>query len=232
MAPVKAGKYEYRPLSLVSLRQRLGFTQARMAEMLGVPSNTLSRWETGATTPDAESLAAIYSIGMKRGVTPKFFQKRQAVPKTSKGRSRLLVTWDFRGWLPLPGMVAPLDGSIRQYLDDTCPKASHQLYKAFVDSRQGPVTDELESLGWRVWKLDAEDIDDEIIQDARSDCGHEPGATTLVLITQGGSFEELVHELSEKKVDVRLISSQGRQPSMLMQAVPENRRIHIPMYPR
>ena len=209
MAPVKAGKYEYRPFSLVSLRQRLGYTQAGMAQMLGVPPNTLSRWEIGATNPDAESLAAIYSIGMKKGIAPNFFQKRHAVPKTPKDRSRLLVFWVFRDWLHLPGMVARQDRLIRQYIHNTCPKASHQLYKAFVASPLASVTDQLESLGWRVWKLDAEDMEDEVVQDARSDCGHEPGTTILVLITQGDSFGELVHELSEKNVDIRLIPSEA-----------------------
>lgn len=229
MAPVKAGKYEYQALSLVSLRKKLGYTQTRMANLLGIPSNTLSRWETGATTPDAESLAAIYSIGMAKGITPNFFERKRAVPKTPKGRSRLLAVWDCRGWLQFPGTVPRLDRVIRQYLHDKCPKSPYPLYKAFVDSSQGIMTDKLESLGWRVCELDAEDIDDEIVQDARSDCGHAPGATTLVLITQGGRFEELVHELSGKNVDLRLISSLARRASKLMQAVPESRRAFVPM---
>ena len=42
MAPIKAGKYEYKPETLVRLREEMGLTQAKMAERLGVPSNTLS----------------------------------------------------------------------------------------------------------------------------------------------------------------------------------------------
>ena len=70
MAPIKAGKYEYRPESLTGLRQQLALKQGKMAELLGIPANTLSRWETGATTPDAEALASIYSLAMDCGILP------------------------------------------------------------------------------------------------------------------------------------------------------------------
>ena len=96
MAPVKAGKYEFRPDSLVKIREKLGIKQLKMAEMLGVPANTVSRWETGATSPDAESLAAIYSAAMDRGITPDFFQRRRPAARQAKAPSRLLVMWDFQ----------------------------------------------------------------------------------------------------------------------------------------
>ena len=215
MAPVKAGRYEYQPVSLVHLRQKVGYTQTQMAKILGVPSNTLSRWETGTTTPDAESLAAIYSIGVKNGVTPNFFQKRKLAPKTPKSRTRLVVMWDLRNWMALPGKVAQDDQVIRQKIRKGCPKASSQLYKAFVPSHLALLTDKLQSLGWRVWDLDVEDIHDEIVQDARSDCGHEPEITTLLLITQVGDFDDLIHELGKRNVDVRRIASQALHPTQL-----------------
>lgn len=213
MAPAKAGKYEYRPVSLVRLRQQVGYTQTQMAQILGVPANTLSRWETGTTTPDAESLAAIYSVGVKNGVTPNFFQKRKAMPKTSKSRTRLVVLWDLRNWVALPGKVAQDDRVIRQQIRKVCPKASSQLYKAFVPSHQAWVTDTLQSLGWRVWDLDVEDVHDEIVQDARSDCGQEPEITTLLLITQAGDFDDLIRELGERNVDVHRIASKTLYPA-------------------
>ena len=58
MAPIKSDQFEYafRPQSIEVLRKQLGLTQAGLAEELDVPVNTVSRWETGATTPDAPGL--------------------------------------------------------------------------------------------------------------------------------------------------------------------------------
>ena len=66
--------YRFSPNSLIGLRRTLAITQAEMASRLGVPANTVSRWETGATVPDADSLAAIYSVAMEHQVQPNFFQ--------------------------------------------------------------------------------------------------------------------------------------------------------------
>ena len=64
------------------MRQTLGLSQSAMAAMLDLPKNTVSRWERGETTPDAESLAAVYSLGMEKGVAPNFFVpvKQKAPP--------------------------------------------------------------------------------------------------------------------------------------------------------
>jgi transcriptional regulator with XRE-family HTH domain len=62
MTPINQGLYEFKKESLIELRKTMGVSQSKMAELLGVPANTLSRWETGATVPDASSLAAIYSL--------------------------------------------------------------------------------------------------------------------------------------------------------------------------
>ncbi len=77
MAPVNQGMYEFKKDSLTEIRKRMGVSQNKMAELLGVPANTLSRWETGATVPDAGALAAIYSLAREQGVdTPLFFGMR------------------------------------------------------------------------------------------------------------------------------------------------------------
>lgn len=233
MAPVKRGKYEYRPDSLVHLRQKLGRTQVQMAKILGIPSNTLSRWETGATTPDAGSLAAIYSVGMEHKIQPDFFRRRRAKPKTPKGRSRLLVMWDFQNLSISAAQVKSLNAWIRQELDSKFPNSSYRCYKAFAAPHQAAATDVLMSLGWSVWE-DDEDFDHEIISHAKSDCGQKPHATTLVLMTRDGDFGELIDELYGKKVDVCLVIPPSLNPLMgstsLAQAVPENRRIRIPAH--
>lgn len=35
------------PADLIRFRERLGWTQSRLAEALGIPTNTLARWERG-----------------------------------------------------------------------------------------------------------------------------------------------------------------------------------------
>ena len=75
--PVNPNDFEYRfsPESLVEIRERLGLSQAKLAERLNVPVNTISRWERKDTTPDANALAAIHSIAVKGGLKPEFFQR-------------------------------------------------------------------------------------------------------------------------------------------------------------
>lgn len=75
--PVNPKDFEFRfsPGSLVEIRERLGLSQAKLAERLKVPVNTLSRWERSDTTPDANALAAIHSIAVKGGLKPEFFQR-------------------------------------------------------------------------------------------------------------------------------------------------------------
>ena len=75
--PVNPNDFEYRfsPESLVEIRERLGLSQAKLAERLDLPVNTISRWERKDTTPDANALAAIHSIAVKGGLKPEFFQR-------------------------------------------------------------------------------------------------------------------------------------------------------------
>ena len=230
MAPIKAGKYEYKSETLVRLREQMGLTQAKMAERLGVPSNTLSRWETGATKPDAESLAAVYSLAMEKGITPVFFQKRRPLVKQSKGRSRLLVMWDIQNVSPPAHQVAAMTSWIRGELDHRFANASYRRYKAFASPHQAAATDVLEQLGWRVWE-DEEDIDDEIIAQAKSDCGQEPTDTTLVLIANDGDYMKLVADLQTQSVQVYLITSQNMYNKELVEKVNRKLWIQLPNHP-
>ena len=226
MAPIKAGKYEYRPESLVSLRDRLGLTQTKMAKLLDIPANTLSRWENGVTTPDAASLASIHSLAVDRGITPNFFQRRRPVRKPSTVRSTLLATWDFQNLGATRNEVASLDSWIRGKLEEKFPSTSRRLFKAFASPYQEAATDELQGLGWRVWE-DEEDIDDEIVNQAKSDCGQEPKGAILVLIANDGDYVELIDDLRRQGVLVYLITSQHQYSQDLIQAVGKKRWIRL-----
>ena len=228
MAPIKAGKYEYRPETLAGLRAQLALKQTKMAELLGIPANTLSRWETGSTTPDAEALASIYSLAMERGITPNFFKRKRPESKPSTGRSTLLVLWDFQNLGVSTHHVVTLDSTIRAELNGRFASASHRLFKAFVRPDQSSATDELQRLGWRVWE-DDQDIDEEIIAQAKSDSGHDPKDAILVLIAQDGDYLELINELKGHNVEVYLFTCQQGFSQRLVQAVSKKHWMKLPI---
>ena len=243
MAPVKPGRFKFDPGSIAQVRNRLGLSQKKLAARLGVPANTLSRWETGATTPDADSLAAIYSVAAKQGLAIQFFRKRSKAAKVAKGRTRLLVFWDFQIQRPSSATsVRKADEAIRQELRARFPAVASSSFKAISypdDSRailyDSRAIDELIELGgWRVWE-DTEDMSDEIISQSKSDCGHEPEDTILVLLTHPGrdEFADLVQELRSRGVEVYLMSPGPRhiswmtRPTTLVEAVGDKHWIKL-----
>ena len=70
---------------------------------------------------------------------------------------------------------------------------THRLFKAFTHPSQSAEADALEKLGWRVWE-DDRDIDEEIIDQARSDSRQDSSGIVLVLMTKDKSFASLIEE--------------------------------------
>ena len=106
-------EYQFSPSALREIRESLSLSQAQMAKRLNLPTNTVSRWERGETNPDANSLAAVYSIAAGAGLEPVFFRKggemvsptkrREAPQKPLNGRrvlnrqrTKLQFAWDFQ----------------------------------------------------------------------------------------------------------------------------------------
>ncbi len=229
MAPVKPGRFKFDPESIAQVRNHLGLSQKKLAALLGVPANTLSRWETGATTPDADSLAAIYSVAAKHGLSAQFFRRRNKAAKVAKGRTHLLAFWDFHHLSPhlssLPNFLDGANASVRQELDRRFPAMSSHQFKAFAKQSELSIlgyqpTDELQRLGWRVWE-DTEDLSDDIISQIKSDCGHEPENTILVLLThpRRDEFADVVRELKSKGVAVYLMAPGAVKTTSLIKAV-------------
>ena len=227
MTPIKTGRYEYRPSSLIQLRQKLKLKQKEMAKLLEIPPNTLSRWENGASTPDAESLAAIYSIAMEKKVKPEFFHRTQATAKQTKGRSRLIVLWDFQyvavSSQQLDEIVDWVDGQLNKRFG----RASYRLFKAFAWGHQSSTTDELAEKGWRVFE-DNQDLIGDIHVQAKSDCGHDPEDTTVVLIALHEEYAGLVAELKKQNVRVYLITPPNNYDESLVNVVGRRRWIPLP----
>ena len=228
MAPIKGGRYEFRPDSLVKIRQQLKLKQAKMAEMLGIPANTLSRWENGTTSPDAESLAAIYSLAKEQAVEFDFFQRRRPLPKETKSPSRLLVMWDFQNLAMGVSGIADCNEKIKAEVEKRFPGTSYRCYKAFVHINQAEQADKLQDLGWRVFEDDV-DMDEEIASQAKSDCGQGHKDTILVIITKDGDFKALIDELTKKGVTVYLIVPQQGASQHLVQSVGNKNVIKLPI---
>lgn len=47
---------------ICTLRKKLGLSQEKLAELLGVSRNTVSRWEQGSCNPSAENIAALNKL--------------------------------------------------------------------------------------------------------------------------------------------------------------------------
>lgn len=206
MTPAKQGSYRFRRESIAEMRQRLGLSQSAMASMLDLPKNTVSRWERGETTPDAESLAAVYSLGKDKGVAAEFFVP---VKQKTMARDAALVYWDMQSLAPASvDVVDRLDSSIKAAVGQRVPRAARRLFKAFSHNAHSAMTDRLEKLGWRVWEDDV-DWTEDIYEQALSDAGQDPSGAVVFLVAPDESREELIQELRDRNVRVYTATPRG-----------------------
>ena len=219
-------KYVFKHESLVEIRSALGLKQAQMGELLDVPQNTLSRWETGATAPDASNLAKIYGIAVERGLRPEFFVRRRPMAKKTTERTRLLVFWDFQNVGRAANRVEAVSNAIRATLQARFPGSSYQRFKAFAGVKQAAATENLMKAGWRVWEDDI-DMDEELISQARADCGQEPEATVLFLIANDRGYSAIIRDLRQHDVDVYVGDLDGKVSTQLKGAVGEEHVVRI-----
>ncbi len=233
MTPVKPGDYVFSKESLVKVRSGLGLSQAKMGERLGVPKNTVSRWETGETAPDAHSLAAIYSLAQKKGIVANFFAPTK--PKTPV-RNAALVYWDSEytreDWNGETKRTE-LDKFIRHEVRKRVPKAERQLFKVFTSTSREVVSDQLEKLNWRVWEREGwsdTDWSEEIYDQALSDAGHSPANSVVFLVTQDTDHVDLIEDLRERDVRVYLFAPSSVSQE-LVAAVGKRRWIKLDLGP-
>ena len=85
----------------------------------------------------------------------------------------------------------------------------------------------LKSLDWRITEEENEAFD-YIVEDAKSDSGHNPESTVLVLISSDNGFADLIEELKSKGVQVFVISPQTYNNKLVEKVGPAN---SIPWYP-
>jgi transcriptional regulator with XRE-family HTH domain len=207
MSPLKTGDYEFKKEVLTAIRKRMGLSQGKMAELLGVPPNTLSRWENGVTFPDANSLASIFSIAKKNNITPEYFGLRGVKTETRPLRYRLIVLWDFQTFGTSAGWAREADSKVSEILKQRFSELTDQIFKAFIHSDQRPSGQELEKLGWGVREGRTEILTD-IVNSAKSLSGQDPAGTVLVLISKDNALFSLVEELKNWGVLVYIFFNQ------------------------
>ena len=200
MVQVKLGGHRFHKESITKLRQRLGLSQAEMGLRISVPKNTVSRWETGATVPDALQLAAIYSLGAEQGIKADFFvaakQKKQKSQPQASGRSIPLVYWDMQNVAPSTKQIGQWVATIEKAVKAICGQAIPTC-KVFYSPDQQKAVDQLK--GWRRQVCD-EDCDERIVNQVRSDAGQNPSNTAVFLITRDRGYVNLIKEQRVKNV--------------------------------
>lgn len=215
MAPLKNGQYVFNPESIKIIRERLNLSQEQLAEKIGAVKAAISRWENGKVTPDADSLAAVYSVAEEGRIDTKFFKKKETNPRG--GRSNLFGFWDYQN-IPLSTHeVGEKAKRIRDELTKKFPSVSHSVFKVFAGSIHSLATNEISKQGWRLQEFD-HDIDDELDSQSWGDCNQAPKDTIFVLITRDGDFVDLIEELRKKGVRVYLMAPQNTS-SKLVEAV-------------
>ena len=206
MAPIDPSHhiYAYSHEVLPQLRKRMGFTQSELAELLDVPVNTLSRWEIGKTTPDANVLAAIHSIAAERGVTPKFFTRREDPMQIQKQRTKSAVIWDHQNLDLKAEHVDDEWDWMERYLDLRYPKTrtGRQLV-AYTSPFQRQAAQALQQSGFQVYQ-GRFDADAQIAADSRELCARNPQKMVYVLASGDGDFKPLIDELKDHRVQVHL----------------------------
>ena len=160
--------YRFRPGMLRELREGLKLTQAQMADLLELPVNTLSRWETGSNLPDANALAAIYSVAAERGVTPQFFEERRTPVTDRANRQNIVIHWDYQNFALASNRIVRFAERLKQYLAVMYPQAKLISAKAFTSAwHHGDASTQLHNSGFHVLPI-FQDVDANLIRDAET----------------------------------------------------------------
>jgi hypothetical protein len=168
----------------------------------------VSRWETGATTPDGNSLAAIYSIAMSQNVVPDFFQERPDAAHLER-RTKLVLAWDFQSLGLEKTHVKHEWGYMQNYLDLLHPgtRDSRSL-RAYTSPEQKMAGSELETESFEVYEGEF-DADSQLIRDTSIEIEESPEKTVFVLVSDDGNYAGFLKELRTMDVDVYVWTTDG-----------------------
>ena len=166
MTPVRPEDFDYmfQPSGLKTLREKLGLTQSEMAVLLDMPVNTLSRWERGSNSPDANALAAIYSIAHERGVSPQFFVRRPSPMTSRMKRETLVFQWDFQNRAVDSRYVREEWSYMERYMEMLFPETDKSIKVAYTSDWSSH--SQLQDSGFKV-NSSWQNADSQIISEGR-----------------------------------------------------------------
>lgn len=136
------------------------------------------------------------------------------------------MIWDFQ----TAGVPAYWVGETNKNIEAELSKrfvGMTPIFKAFTHPSQHEAAKQLENLGWRVWEGKQEVFDD-IIEQAKSDLGQNPENAVLLLISRDNNFMNLIEQLTEKGVQVYVMSPQYYNNELLNKV---GQRFGIQWYP-
>lgn len=220
MAPIRPEDHAFvfQAAVLSELRRELGLNQAQLAEFLDVPVNTLSRWERGSNVPDANALAALYSIANDHGVTPEFFKERRGVIINRHNRKTLVGQWDYQNMAIETDDIEHFCHELHEYMRLVFPRAEDFVAAAYTSPIHGLRTSwdigaNLKKAGFDVKSLHF-DADRELIREGERifNLPPDPNNRTVVIPTSwfGGIWPIAIHEgIDPTKAVYVLISNDG-----------------------
>ena len=236
MPPVRPDlfEFEFDPRSIRNTRDRLQLSQVALADWLDLPVNTISRWETGATTPDAKALAALWSIARLRDVEPEFFKRRK--DSEVSVRTQLIMLWDyptgklhwksiFEDWHYLQRYagirfpkVTSIDGILyRRPSDDTI---FDDVYEP-LDLSIGNPPERLAKEGLKI-DHDWLGLSDAILEGARAASSDNPQSTIAIVASDNPDRVPLIQELIDANVDVYVMPVSDGCPGELLGMVEDD----------
>lgn len=129
---MKLGTPGFRPERLVEARDSRGLTQVALAEIIGLKSSAVSRWEAGETTPEPDALQALANAvrlpvsfflraPAQHGERPMFFRTLASTTQGERRRARVRLGWaedisaNLQEWVDLPDVDVPC-----------CPAENHR----------------------------------------------------------------------------------------------------------
>ncbi|MBF8264753.1 MAG: HTH cro/C1-type protein [Dehalococcoidia bacterium] len=235
MVPIKPELYDYLfdRAVIANIRKELGLSQAKLADLLDIPVNTLSRWEIGATTPDADTLAAIYAIAKQHNLSPNFFKRRISMKQATKHRTKLVLAWDFQNLALSVDKIEEEWGYMKKYLDLIFPATrASRLLRVYSSQpewaifstffQQGvskpTVKGTFEALKFEVFE-GYYDADSQLVRDSMRECITNPRKTIFILVSKDGDYAETLKEMKRIGVDVYIWSEKDEISERLASSI-------------
>ena len=219
MAPIRPQDHAFvfESSVLVELRSKLGLNQAGLAELLDVPVNTLSRWERGSNVPDANALAALFSVAVERGITPEFFKERRSAIMNNRDKDAIFIQWDYQNASISHDDVRVFSSDLWDYTRMMFRGVGMARAVAYVSQVSQDVDSALTRKGFEITHS-FYNSDRELIGEGEAYFGLSPGndrhsidpsRAVYVLISNDGGYAEYLGRLKNAGIEVFVCGTTG-----------------------